>query len=164
MASYNYGRYYDRGMRGRGERRSPQDEELDQRLLDANRRMEDSSSRCVQILNETIKKATDISEELELQAESLDRKYNLDTNLESSRRNLREVKSMFGSMVNHFTKPKISLADKMIRLLQSYILHLFSSSGVCVYQNNRRMHQYNRPMYPCSNVPIDLCTHVPMYR
>ena len=46
--------------------------------------------------------------------------------------NLREVKSMFGSMVNHFTKPQIPLADKMIRLLQSYILHLFSSSGMCV--------------------------------
>ena len=46
--------------------------------------------------------------------------------------NLREVKPMFGSMVNHFTKPQIPLADKMIRLLQSYILHLFSSSGMCV--------------------------------
>ena len=107
MASYNYGRYYDYD---RGERRSLRDEELDQRLLDANRRMEDSSSRCVQVLNETIKMATSISEELELQAESLDRKDNLDkiaTNLESSRRNMREVKSIFGSMVNRFTKPKI---------------------------------------------------------
>lgn len=113
MASYNYGRSYDydSGMRSRGERRSPRDEELDQRLLDANRRMEDSSFRCVQVLNETMKMATDTSEELELQAESLDRtEDNLDrmaVDLESSRRNMREVKSMFGSMVNRFTKPKI---------------------------------------------------------
>lgn len=113
MASYNYGRYYDYNsdVRGRGERRPPRDEELDQRLLDANRRMEDSSFKCVQTLSETIKIATDTSEELELQAESLDRtEDNLDKmaiDLESSRRNMREVKSMFGSMVNRFTKPKI---------------------------------------------------------
>ena len=57
MASYNYGRSYDydRGMSTRGERRSLQDEELNQRLLDANRRMENSSFRCVQVLNETVK-------------------------------------------------------------------------------------------------------------
>ena len=36
-------------------RRLPRDEELNQRLLDANRRMENSSFRCVQVLNETVK-------------------------------------------------------------------------------------------------------------
>ena len=113
MASYNYGRSYDydRDMRSRGERRAPRDEELDQRLLDANRRMEDSSFRCVQVLNETVKMATDTSEELEIQAESLDRtEDSLDkmaVDLECSRRNMREIKSMFGSMINRFTKPKI---------------------------------------------------------
>lgn len=113
MASYNYGRSYDYdgGMRSRGERRAPPDEEIDQRLLDANRRMEDSSFRCVQVLNETVKMATDTSEELEIQAESLDRtEDNLDKmaiDLECSRRSMREVKSMFGSLVNRFTKPKI---------------------------------------------------------
>ena len=93
MASYNYG-------------------ELDQRLLDANRRMENSSFRCVQILNETVKIATDTLEELEIQGKkSLDRtEDNLDkmaTDLVCSQKNTREVKSMFRSMVNHFTKPKI---------------------------------------------------------
>ena len=114
MASYNYGRSYDydRGMSTRGERRSLRDEELDQRLLDANRRMESSYFRCVRLLNETVKMATDMSEELEIQGKkSLDRtEDNLDkmaTDLVCSQRNMREVKSMFGSMVNRFTKPKI---------------------------------------------------------
>ena len=114
MASYNYGCSYDynRGMSTRGERRSLQDEELYQRLVDANRRMENSSFRCVQILNETVKIATDTSKELEIQGKkSLDRtEDNLDkmaTDLVCSQRNTREVKSMFGSMVNPFTKPKI---------------------------------------------------------
>ena len=107
MASYNYGRSYDydRGMSTRGERRSLQDEELDQRLVDANRRMENSSFRCVQILNETVKMATDMSKELEIQGKSLDRtEDNLD---KMATKNTREVKSMFGSMVNPFRKPKI---------------------------------------------------------
>ena len=93
MASYNYG-------------------ELDQRLLDADRRMENSSFRCVQILNETVKMATDTLEELEIQGKkSLDRTEDnldkMDIDLVCSQRNMREVKSMFGSMVNRFTKPKI---------------------------------------------------------
>ena len=93
MASYNYG-------------------ELNQRLLDANRRMENSSFRCVQILNETVKMATDTLEELEIQGKkSLNRtEDNLDkmaTDLVCSQKNTREVKLMFRSMVNHFTKPKI---------------------------------------------------------
>ena len=113
MASYNYGHSYDydRGMSTRGERRSLQDEELNQRLLDANRRMEHSYFRCVQVLNETVKMATDTSEELEIQGKSLDRtEDNLNkmaTDLVCSQRNTREIKSMFRSMVNHFTKPKI---------------------------------------------------------
>lgn len=87
------------------------EEELDQKLRDANQKMEDSSFRCVRTLHETMGMATATTEELERQSESLDRtEDNLDrmeVDLESSRRNMREVKSVFGSLVNRFTKPKI---------------------------------------------------------
>lgn len=110
------GRYdYDgaRGGGGYGRRGYDQYDEdrLDQRLAQANQRMEDSSFRCARTLHETMQIANDTSAELERQSESLDRtEDNLDrmaVDLESSKRNMREVKSVFGSLVNRFSKPKI---------------------------------------------------------
>lgn len=103
-----HGGYDDRY--GRGEREQPSQRELQQRLEAAHRRMEDSSRRCVGLMYETLDMATDTSEELESQAESLERTERrldeMDVNLEVSRRNMREVKSVFGSFVNSVTKPK----------------------------------------------------------
>lgn len=110
--------YYYREESGRGAsgyRRGGYDDDptsrLDQRLTEANHRMEDASFRCVRTLHETMQIANDTSEELERQSESLDRtEDNLDrmaVDLESSKRNMREVKSVFGSLVNRFSKPKI---------------------------------------------------------
>ncbi|XP_003384143.1 PREDICTED: soluble NSF attachment protein 29-like [Amphimedon queenslandica] len=107
------GRYdYDRDRRaGGGYGRRDYEDHLDQRLAEANQKMEDSSFRCVRTLHETMQIANDTSEELERQSESLDRtEDNLDRmaiDLESSKRNMREVKSVFGSLVNRFSKPKI---------------------------------------------------------
>lgn len=59
---------------------------------------------------QTMDMATDTSEELDRQAESLERTERrldeMDVALESSKRNLREVKSVFGGFVNSITKPK----------------------------------------------------------
>ena len=103
--------YYN-GGRGGYRSREEEDEWLDQKLREANHRMEDSSLRCVRTLHETMQIANETSEHLERQAESLDRtEDNLDRmaiDLESSKRNMREVKSVFGSFVNRFSKPKYS--------------------------------------------------------
>ena len=106
---------YERGREGGGYGRRGYDQydedRLDQRVAQANQRMEDSSFRCVRTLHETMQIANDTSAELERQSESLDRtEDNLDRmaiDLESSKRNMREVKSVFGSLVNRFSKPKI---------------------------------------------------------
>lgn len=99
-----------RDDRGRVRRSEDIDRGLDQRIMEANSRMEESSFRCVRTLHETMQVANETSEELERQSESLDRtEDNLDKmaiDLESSKRNMREVKSVFGSMVNRFSKPK----------------------------------------------------------
>ncbi len=110
MSSFGYD---DDERRGRGNpRNNGGDEELNYRLMEANRRMEDSSFQCVRVLNETMSMATDTTEELERQDESLNRTETrldeMEVDLEASRRNMREVKSVFGSFVNRFSKPKLS--------------------------------------------------------
>ena len=103
---YHDGQSYSRGRYNGG------DDELKYRMMEANRRMEDTSHQCVRVLHETMQMAGDTSEELERQAESLDRTEQrldeMEVDLESSRRNMREVKSVFGSLVNSFSKPKLS--------------------------------------------------------
>ena len=82
----------------------------EQRVALANRQMEDSSASCMRLMYETMDMATETSEELERQSESLDRTEahldGMEVDLECSKRRMREVKSMFGSLKNHFTKPK----------------------------------------------------------
>ena len=101
---------YSRGYDDRRGRERPSQAELQQRMESAHQRMEDSSRRCVELMYETMAMATDTSEELEVQAEALERTERrldeMDVALESSRRNMREVKSIFGGFVNSVTKPK----------------------------------------------------------
>lgn len=103
----------ERSRNGRGTyNNDTRQDELRYRMMEANRRMEDSSFECVRVLNETMSMATDTTEELERQGESLDRTERrldeMEVDLEASKRNMREVKSVFGSMVNRFSKPKVS--------------------------------------------------------
>ena len=90
--------------------RQPTQRELQQRFEAANRRMEDSSRRCVELVHETMGLANETSEELEAQAEALERTERrldeMDVALESSKRNMREVRSVFGGFVNSITKPQ----------------------------------------------------------
>lgn len=84
----------------------------EQRMALANRNREDSSAQCVRLLYETMDMGDQTSAELYRQAESLDRTEahldKMDVDLEQSRRNMREVKSVFGSFVNNLTKPKFT--------------------------------------------------------
>ena len=117
MSSFGYDSRGDQ-RRGHGNsgynrgQQSERDEQLRYRMMEANRRMEDSSFQCVRVLNETMSMATDTTEELEQQSESLDRTEQrldeMEVDLEASKRNMREVKSVFGSLVNRFSKPKLS--------------------------------------------------------
>lgn len=112
-SDYSGGGYHgDRRRENGGYDREMTREEYDQRMAVANRRMEDSSFRCVQLVTDTVDMANNTSEELERQSEALDRTERhadeIEVNLESSKRNMREVKSMWGSMFNRFSKPKYS--------------------------------------------------------
>ena len=110
---YHDDRAYYRDDRGyyRDARRT-NEKDTRQRLMEANRRMEDASLQCVKILHETHSMANDTSEELESQGETLDRTEQrldeMEVDLEASKRSMREVKSVFGSIVNSFSKPKFS--------------------------------------------------------
>ena len=113
MAEYSrdYNGYYRERRRNDGYS-GVTPEEYDQRMATANRKMEDSSFRCVQLMTETMGMANATSEELERQSEALDRTERhldeMEVDLESSKRNMREVKSMFGSVFNRLSKPKFS--------------------------------------------------------
>ena len=104
--SFGYDDHSRRSSRGPYNDRS---DDLEYRLMAANRRMEDSSFQCVRVLNETMSMATDTTEELERQNESLGRTEQrldeMEVDLEASRRDMREVKSIFGSFRNRFSKP-----------------------------------------------------------
>ena len=98
-----------RGMR-------KEDMTVHQRMAVANRSMETSSRDCARILYETMDMADETTKELDRQAESLDRTEahldTMDVDLEQSRRNMREVKSVWGNFVNRFTKPTFSKEPK----------------------------------------------------
>ena len=87
-----------------------------QRMAVANRSMEDTSRDCARVLYETMDLADDTTQELYRQSEALDRTEahldTMDVDLEQSRRNMREVKSVWGSLVNKFTKPTFSKEPK----------------------------------------------------
>ena len=97
----------------RGSSRGPYNDgsdDLEYRLMAANRRMEDSSFRCVRVLDKTVSMATDTIEELQRQNDqSLGRTEQrldeMEVDLKASKSDMREVKSIFGSFVNRFSKP-----------------------------------------------------------
>ena len=130
---YHDGQSYSRGRYNGGDR-----DELKYRMMEANRRMEDTSHQCVKLLRETMQMAGDTSDKLERQAKSLDRtEQRLDEmgmDLECSRRNVREVKSVFGSLVNKFSKPKLS-KDPPPKKTSS------SSSKACSAQGGQKQQQ-----------------------
>ena len=98
-----------RGMR-------KEDMTVQQRMAVANREMEESSKSCVRILHQTMDLADNTTKELYRQSEALDRTEahldGIDVDLEQSRRNMREIKSVWGGLVNNITKPKFSKETK----------------------------------------------------
>ena len=88
----------------------PRQRELQQRLEAANQEMEDSSHRCVELVCETIAWGNETTEELEKQAEAFERTEmcldEMDEVLGSSKRDMREMRSVFGGIVNSITKPQ----------------------------------------------------------
>lgn len=82
----------------------------DDRMLMSNQRMESSSANSLRVLNETMRLGVDTTEELERQAESLDRtERRLDemhVELDKGERNMRRIKSSFGGIGNYFARKK----------------------------------------------------------
>ena len=121
-----------KGYNDRQGRQQPTQQDLQQRMEAAHQRMEDSSRRCVELMYETMAMATDTTEELESQAEALERTERrldeMDVALESSKRNLREVKSVFGGFVNSITKPKFR-GEKPSSSSKSSFFSPFKQSG-----------------------------------
>ncbi|CAI8023460.1 Soluble NSF attachment protein 29 [Geodia barretti] len=76
----------------------------------ANRRMEESSAQSLRTLNECLNMGSDTAEELERQAEALDRtERRLDemhVNLDKSKQHMRHIKSPFGGIANYFARKK----------------------------------------------------------
>lgn len=112
-SSYQSGRGYyghDYGS-GYGSEEPPMTEaEHQERKQAAVRRMEDSSFNSLRTLNDCVRMGVDTTEELERQAESLDRvERRLDevhVGLDKGERNLRKIKSPFGGVMNYFSKRK----------------------------------------------------------
>lgn len=113
-SSYQYGRggYSDSGY-GHGYSDEPPpmtDAEFQARKQEAVRKMEDSSFNSLRTLHDCVRMGTETTEELERQAESLDRvETRLDevhVGLDKGERNLRKIKSPFGGMMNYFSKKK----------------------------------------------------------
>ena len=110
---YGYGgrdeRYGYGGGGGGGYDNSRQEEdEHQQRLTMANRRMEESSANSLRTLNETMRMGIDTTTALEEQAETLDRtERTLDTmhvDLDQGKSHLRKIKSPFGGFGSWFSK------------------------------------------------------------
>ena len=97
------------GGSSRPNERDPVDD-YESRYMMANRRMEESSANSLRTLNETMQMGKDTTEELERQAESLDRtERRLDemhVDLDKGERNLRKIKSPFGGIANYFSRRK----------------------------------------------------------
>ena len=85
-------------------------DEVQYRVQVANRRMEESSAQSLRTLHECLGMGTDTAEELERQAESLDRtERRLDemhVDLDRSKQHMRNIKSPFGGIANYFARKK----------------------------------------------------------
>ena len=92
----------------RGMRR--EDMTAQQRIAVANREMEESSARCVRVLYQTMDMADNTSMELYQQAEVLGKTEThldrIDVDLDNSKRNVKEIKSVWGGLVNNVTSAK----------------------------------------------------------
>lgn len=109
-------RGYGYGYRGYDSGPSDGEREVEARMLMANQRMENSSANSLRVLNETMRMGIDTTEELERQAESLDRtERTLDgmhVDLDQGELHLRKIKSPFGGIftrkktTNEVTDPK----------------------------------------------------------
>ena len=105
--------YYDDEEYGRGRYDDPppmSDAEFEQRKQVAIRKMEDSSFNSLRTLHDCVRMGTETTEELDRQAEALDRtETRLDeihVGLDKGERNLRKIKSPFGGVMNYFAKKK----------------------------------------------------------
>ena len=84
--------------------------DLERRMMMANKRMEESSANSLRVLNETMRMGVDTTEELERQAESLDRTERMldemHVDLGKGERSMRQIKSPFGGIANYFSRRK----------------------------------------------------------
>ena len=84
--------------------------DFDYRMKMANHRMEESSARSLRVLNETMRMGVDTTEELERQAESLDKTERMldemHVDLDKGERHMRQIKSPFGGISNYFSRKK----------------------------------------------------------
>ena len=102
------------GRQGEPERYEPEVEpgvaEQQQRIQAAYRRMEDSSAKSLRTLHETLDVGIGTTEELERQAESLDRTERrldeIEVDLDQSKKHMRNIKSVFGGVGNYFARRK----------------------------------------------------------
>lgn len=85
-------------------------EEYDMRVQAAYRRMEESSYNSLRTLNETVDTGIHTTEELERQAETLDRVDarldEMDVDLGKAKKSMRVIKSPFGGIANYFSRRK----------------------------------------------------------
>lgn len=85
--------------------------DYESRMMMANKRMEESSANSLRVLNETMRMGIDTTEELDRQAESLDRtERRLDemhVDLDQGEKHMRKIKSPFGGMSLFSRKKKI---------------------------------------------------------
>ena len=86
------------------------EDDYDMRIQAAYRRMEQSSGNSLRTLNETVRMGVETTEELERQAETLDRVETrldeMDADLDKSKRHMRNIRSPFGGISNYFAKRK----------------------------------------------------------
>ncbi len=99
---------YDSGSYGGGG--YDRDDGLESRMMMANKRMEASSANSLRVLNETMRMGIDTTEELERQAESMDRTERMmdemHVDLDKGERSMRQIKSPFGGIANYFSRRK----------------------------------------------------------
>ena len=107
-------RYGSRGYEGADDEEGrgyglPEDD-YDMRIQAAYRKMEQSSGNSLRTLNETVRMGVETTEELERQAETLDRVETrldeIDVDLDKSKRHMRNIRSPFGGISNYFAKRK----------------------------------------------------------
>ena len=88
----------------------PDEDEYKHRMQMAHRRMEEASANSLRTLNECLHMGADTTEELDRQAEGLDRtERRLDEmhlDLDQSKKHMRQIKSPFGGIANYFARKK----------------------------------------------------------